>query len=244
MKRQRMRMPMRFQGEAGGGAAGGGSAAGDGGGDSGGAGGTSGDGDPGGAGGKSDNELQVLKRKLEKAERDKAKALEDLETQRKAALSEDERKQQEAVDAAYKRGIDESNAKVREAEMRGEIRAAMSTHGIPSELYDSFRAALGGDVEVADVEAAAKALVEKGGVWGQFGAADASGNGNGTQKGKAGPSHKPAPKGFTGVDPWAAETWSLTEQAKLYRSDPELAKQLMERNGAKLGQPRPTKSPV
>ena len=247
MKKHRRFMPMRFQdggaGDGGGGSAGG---AGNGGagtsGDGGGDGGDDPEGDAGdGSGGAGGNELAVMKRKFEKSEKQRLAAEQKLKEAEDAKLSDEEKQRKADLDAAYERGKAESADAVKEAELRGEIRAAMSDNGIPAEFYDSFRKALGDDVEPDDVIDGAKALIEKGGVWAQFQSGGDGDEGGGVRKplGKGGGRHKPDVKGHDGPDPFSQGGWNLTQQGRLLRSDPEQAKKLMARNGVEKAGVKP-----
>jgi hypothetical protein len=43
------------------------------------------------------------------------------------------------------------------------------------------------------------------------------------------------------VNPWTADNWNMTEQGKIYTSDPSRAEQLAKAAGTTVGGPRPAK---
>lgn len=45
--------------------------------------------------------------------------------------------------------------------------------------------------------------------------------------------------GGGGTNPWAKDSWSMTEQGKLYRENPELAEQMAKSAGTTIGGPKP-----
>lgn len=94
-------------------------------------------------------------------------------------------------------------------------------------LIDLSRITVADDGTVSGVDEQVKALGEAKGFLFDASQEGSPQGGNGSTK-FVGQKSAEQGKGSAGVNPWKADTLNLTEQSRIYRENPELAKQLME----------------
>lgn len=168
------------------------------------------------------NEVNEEKKTLQTTIADRDKQLETLK--KNSGAAESLKKQIEQLQADNKKAKDEAEAKLKDLQFANAIKLAIVEKAqdvdIVSGLFDKTKLILGADGKVTGLEEQLKALEkEKPFLFKQPNQNPYNPNGG---------------QGGGSKNPFAKETWNLTEQGKLFMSNPEQARAMAAAAGVKL----------
>lgn len=168
------------------------------------------------------NEVNEEKKTLQTTIADRDKQLETLK--KNSGDAEDLKKQIEQLQADNKKAKDEAEAKLKDLQFANAIKLAIVEKAqdvdIVSGLFDKTKLILGEDGKVTGLEEQLKALEkEKPFLFKQQNQNPYNPNGG---------------QGGGSKNPFAKETWNLTEQGKLFMSNPEQARAMAAAAGVKI----------